>query len=155
MRLRVLALGNKMPAWVEEGVTEYARRMPLEFNLEWLDIPVARRGRGTASRYLELEAEAIQARLGNDYLVALDVQGREVSTDWIAGRFDQWQMEGQRVSIVIGGPDGLHQSILSASRERWSFGRITMPHPLARVILSEQIYRAWSIQTGHPYHRAN
>jgi 23S rRNA (pseudouridine1915-N3)-methyltransferase len=97
----------------------------------------------------------LRAKLGDDYLVTLDVQGREVSTEMIAERFGQWQMEGRRVGIVIGGPDGLHDSILKASQEQWSFGRITMPHPLVRVILSEQIYRAWSVQTGHPYHRAN
>ena len=155
MRLRILAVGNKMPAWVDEGVAEYARRIPREFNVEWMDIPAAKRGRATALRYQELEAEALRAKLGDDYLVTLDVQGREVSTEMIAERFGQWQMEGRRVGIVIGGPDGLHDSILKSSQEQWSFGRITMPHPLVRVILSEQIYRAWSVQTGHPYHRAN
>ena len=86
-------------------------------------------------------------------MVALDVAGREISTELIAERFGQWQMNGEQISFVIGGPDGLHQTILQRAIERWSFGRITLPHPLVRVILAEQLYRAWSLQAGHPYHR--
>ena len=109
-----------------------------------------------AERYQQIEAESIRAKLATeDYLVALHVQGREMTTETIAERLDQWQMAGNRVCIVIGGPDGLHPSILDAAQEQWSFGRITLPHPLVRVILSEQLYRAWSIQAGHPYHRGN
>ena len=79
--------------------------------------------------------------------------GREISTELIAERFGQWQMNGEQISFVIGGPDGLHQTILQRAIERWSFGRITLPHPLVRVILAEQLYRAWSLQARHPYHR--
>jgi len=78
-----------------------------------------------------------------------------VSTEDIAARFERWQMQGQRVSLVIGGPDGLHESLLREATEKWSLGQITLPHPLVRVILAEQFYRAWSLLAGHPYHRAN
>jgi 23S rRNA (pseudouridine1915-N3)-methyltransferase len=88
-------------------------------------------------------------------LIVLDVKGKEISTEKIADRFTEWQMQGRRVCVVIGGPDGLHQSVLSRAVEQWSFGRITLPHTLVRVILAEQLYRAWSLQRGHPYHRAN
>ena len=156
MRLRVLAVGQKMPAWVDQGVEEYARRMPREISVEWLDIPPAKRGSATREKYRVQEAEAIEAKLsGKDYVVALDICGKAVSTELIAERFDQWQMQGEQISIVIGGPDGLHPNILKGAKERWSLGQITLPHPLVRVILAEQLYRAWSVQAGHPYHRGS
>jgi len=145
-----------MPAWVDEGVEEYGRRMPREISIKWLDIPPAKRGSATPEKYREQEAEAIEAKLsGKDYVVALDISGKAVSTELIAERFDQWQMQGEEISIVIGGPDGLHPNILKGAKERWSLGQITLPHPLVRVILAEQLYRAWSVQAGHPYHRGS
>ena len=154
MRLRVLAVGQKMPAWVSQGVEEYTRRMPRDFSVEWLDVPPAKRGTSSSSQYQEQEAEAILSRLSKSgQMVALDVAGQEISTEMIAERFGHWQMQGEQISFVIGGPDGLHQTILQRAKERWSFGRITLPHPLVRVILAEQLYRAWSVQAGHPYHR--
>lgn len=156
MRLRVLAVGQKMPAWVEDGVAEYSRRMPKEYAVEWIDIAPAKRSTASPQRYREEEGLLILSRLAKtDHLVALDVSGNTISSEKISDRFDQWQMQGQHVSIVIGGPDGLDASVLKRSSEQWSFGRITLPHPLVRVILSEQLYRAWSLQAGHPYHRGN
>ena len=154
MRLRVLAVGQKMPAWVDQGVEEYSRRMPREMPVEWLDIPPAKRGSATPERYRKQEADAIKAQLKDkDYVVALDIGGKGVSSELIARRVDRWQMQGDQVSIVIGGPDGLHSQILNGAKERWSLGQITLQHPLVRVILAEQLYRAWSVQAGHPYHR--
>ena len=156
MRLRVLAVGQKMPAWVEDGVAEYSRRMPREYAVEWVDIAPAKRGNGSPQRYREKEGEVILSRLAKtDHLVALDVSGSTISTEKISDRFDQWQMQGQHVSIVIGGPDGLDAAVLQRAAEQWSFGRITLPHPLVRIILAEQLYRAWSVQASHPYHRGN
>ena len=156
MRLRVLAVGGKMPLWVEQGVAEYTRRMPREISVEWLNVPMAKRGNGSADSYRRQEAEFIESKLHHDEdLIVLDVQGREISTEQIAGRLADWQMHGRRVCVAIGGPDGLHQNVLNKASEQWSFGRITLPHPLVRVILAEQLYRAWSLQSGHPYHRAN
>ena len=156
MRLRVLAVGQRMPAWVEDGVAEYSRRMPREYAVEWVDIAPAKRGNGSPQRYREKEGEVILSRLAKtDQLVALDVSGSTISTEKISDRFDQWQMQGQHVSIVIGGPDGLDAAVLQRAAEQWSFGRITLPHPLVRIILAEQLYRAWSVQAGHPYHRGN
>lgn len=156
MRLRVLAVGKKIPAWAEDGVAEYSRRLPKEYAVEWVDIAPMKRGNGSPQRYLEKEAELILSRLAKtDHLVALDVSGSPISTEKISDRFDQWQMQGQHVSIAIGGPDGLDASVLKRAAEHWSFGRITLPHLLVRVILAEQLYRAWSVQAGHPYHRGN
>ena len=130
--------------------------MPRELPVEWLDIPPAKRGAATPAQYREQEAETIEGKLRDkDYVVVLDIAGKAVSTELIAERFDQWQMQGEQVSIVIGGPDGLHPQILKGAKERWSLGQITLPHPLVRVILAEQLYRAWSVQAGHPYHRGN
>ncbi|MBM14456.1 MAG: 23S rRNA (pseudouridine(1915)-N(3))-methyltransferase RlmH [Halieaceae bacterium] len=156
MRLRVLAVGQKMPEWVAEGVAEYSRRMPKQYSVEWVDIAPAKRGTASPRRYREQEGKLILSRLAQtDHLVALDVSGSTISTEKISDRFDEWQMQGQHVSIVIGGPDGLDASVLRRSAERWSFGRITLPHSLVRVILAEQLYRVWSVQAGHPYHRGN
>ena len=156
MRLRVLAVGQKMPSWVEDGVAEYTRRMPKDYAVEWVDIAPAKRGTGSPQRYREQEGELIRSRLAKtDHMVALDISGTMISTEKIADKFDQWQMLGQSVSMVIGGPDGLDASVLERSSEQWSFGRITLPHPLVRVVLAEQLYRAWSVQAGHPYHRGN
>ena len=145
-----------MPAWVDKGVAEYARRRPRELSGAGLAIPPATRGSATPAQDREQEAEAIEARLKvKAYVVALDIAGKAVSTELIAERFVQWQMQGDQVSILIGGPDGLHPQILKSAKERWSLGQITLPHPLVRVILAEQLYRAWSVQAGHPYHRGN
>ena len=156
MRLRVLAVGQKMPAWVDQGVKEYARRIPRDFSVDWQELAPAKRGNGSAERYREQGADGILSRVSQaDTLIALDVAGVAVSTEMIAERFDAWQMEGTQASLVIGGPDGLHHTVLQRARESWSLGRITLPHPLVRVVLAEQIYRAWSIGAGHPYHRGN
>ena len=101
------------------------------------------------------EAAAITRQLKADNrLVALDVAGEIISTEKLASRFQQWQMEPQPLTIIIGGPDGLSDGLLSQADQCWSLGRITLPHPLVRVILAEQLYRAWSINANHPYHRA-
>jgi 23S rRNA (pseudouridine1915-N3)-methyltransferase len=156
MRLRVLAIGQKMPAWVDQGVEEYARRMPREISVEWLDIPPAKRGSATPEKYRVQEAEAIEAKLsGKDYVVALDISGKAVSTELIAERFDQWQMQGEQISIVIGGPDGLHPNILKGAKGALVSGA---DHPAASIGKGdsrEQLYRAWSVQAGHPYHRGS
>jgi 23S rRNA (pseudouridine1915-N3)-methyltransferase len=101
------------------------------------------------------EATAIERRLKpQDLIVALDIDGKTVSTENIADALSSWQAEGAKVAFIIGGPDGLHPTVKARASARWSLGRITLPHPLVRVILAEQLYRACSINAGHPYHRA-
>ena len=127
---RVLAVGQKMPAWVDQGVAEYARRIPREVSVEWLDIPPAKRGAATPAQYREQEAEAIEARLKDkDYVVALDITGKAVSTELIAERFDQWQMQGEQVSILIGGPDGFTHRFSKAQRS----AGLRTDHPAASI----------------------
>lgn len=154
MRIRVLAVGTRMPAWVSDGVSEYHKRLPRDFSVDWVDIPSAKRGSDKPEQLRAREALAIQRQLKtDDRLVALDVAGKIMSTEALAACFDDWQSERRGVAIVIGGPDGIDDALLQQADNRWSLGRITLPHPLVRVILAEQLYRAWSINANHPYHR--
>ena len=153
--MRVLAIGTRMPQWVSNGVDDYVKRLPREASIEWVELPASKRARDTAeSRMLE-EAIAIERRLKpQELMVVLDVEGKVISTETIAETLATWQSDGLKIAFVIGGPDGLHPSLKAKAGARWSLGRITLPHPLVRVILAEQLYRAWSINAGHPYHRA-
>ena len=153
--MRVLAIGTRMPQWVSDGADDYVKRMPREASIEWVELPVSKRTRDTAeSRMLE-EATAIERRLKpQELMVILDAEGKVISTETIAETLATWQSDGSKIAFVIGGPDGLHPSLKAKASARWSLGRITLPHALARVILAEQLYRAWSINAGHPYHRA-
>lgn len=153
--MRVLAIGTRMPQWVSSGADDYVKRLPREASIEWVELPASKRARDTAeSRMLE-EAIAIERRLKpQELMVVLDVEGKVISTETIAETLATWHSDGLKVAFVIGGPDGLHPSLKAKAGAWWSLGRITLPHPLVRVILAEQLYRAWSINAGHPYHRA-
>ena len=153
--MRVIAIGTRMPGWVTEGSDEYLKRMPRELSVEWVELPASKRTRDTAELRMLDEATAIDRRLKpQDLIVALDIDGKTVSTENIADALSSWQAEGAKVAFIIGGPDGLHPTLKARASARWSLGRITLPHPLVRVILAEQLYRACSINAGHPYHRA-
>ncbi len=155
MRIKLLAVGTRMPAWVEEGIAEYRKRLPAEFSLEIQEISLAKRGKNAdIRRARQQEAEALlKAVPKDDVLVALDVEGRAISTEMLAQKLNEWHMDGRNLSLLIGGPDGLDESCLKQSQQRWSLSAMTLPHPLVRVLLAEQVYRAWSILQGHPYHR--
>ncbi len=153
--MRVIAIGTRMPGWVTEGSDEYLKRMPRELSVEWVELPASKRTRDTAELRMLDEAISIERRLkSQELIVALDIDGKTVSTENIAAALSSWQAEGAKVAFIIGGPDGLHPTLKARASARWSLGRITLPHPLVRVILAEQLYRAWSINAGHPYHRA-
>ena len=153
--MRVIAIGTRMPGWVTEGSDEYLKRMPRELSVEWVELLASKRTRDTAELRMLDEATAIERRLKpQDLIVALDIDGKTVSTENIADALSSWQAEGAKVAFIIGGPDGLHPTLKARASARWSLGRITLPHPLVRVILAEQLYRACSINAGHPYHRA-
>ena len=153
--MRVIAIGTRMPGWVTEGSDEYLKRMPRELSVEWVELPASKRTRDTAELRMLDEASAIERRLKpQELIVALDIDGKSLSTESIADALSSWQAEGVKVVFIIGGPDGLHPTLKARASARWSLGRITLPHPLVRVILAEQLYRACSINAGHPYHRA-
>ena len=155
MRIRLLAVGQKMPDWVTEGYQEYAKRLQDDVRLELVEIPAAKRTRNNeAEQWKRQEAEAIQAAIHpSDRVVALDVLGKPWSTENLRDRTAQWLQGGQNVALLVGGPDGLAPELLALASERWSLSPLTLPHPLVRIVLMEQIYRAWTLLKGHPYHR--
>lgn len=155
MRLTIICVGGKMPGWVNAGVDEYGRRLPRELKLTWREIPLARRGSNSKPEALcRAEGEQIlKAIPEGDRVIALDVVGRPWTTPELAQQLDGWQMSGDNFSLLIGGPDGLSDDCLARAERRWSLSPLTLPHPLVRIVLAEQLYRAWTITVNHPYHR--
>jgi len=146
-------VGNKAPAWVQVGFAEYAKRMPPDLALELIEIAPPKH-RGDVKKFVQIEAEKIQKQLRRgDWVIALDERGRDVSSRELATKLDQWKMLGQRVVFLIGGSDGLAPELLKRANESLSLSNLTFPHYAVRVILGEALYRAWSISSGHPYHR--
>ncbi|MCL7930050.1 23S rRNA (pseudouridine(1915)-N(3))-methyltransferase RlmH [Halomonas llamarensis] len=155
MKIRLLAVGTKMPAWVEEGVDTYRKRLPRDFSLEIEEIPLGQRGKNAnVAKARGQEAERIRQKLkGDEYLVALEVKGKAWSTQVLAQEADQWRMLGKDIVLLVGGPDGLDPSLSAKADKAWSLSPLTLPHPLVRIMLAEQLYRAWTLLVGHPYHR--
>jgi 23S rRNA (pseudouridine1915-N3)-methyltransferase len=154
MKLRIISVGHKMPAWVEVACTDYVKRMPRELSIEIVEIKPEKRAAGNSTDNIQaLEAKRIAEAAGKDFLVACDERGAEISTLQLADKLKSWQTLGRDVSIVIGGADGLHASL--KQRADWLFGlsKLTLPHAFVRVLLCEQLYRAHSVNLGHPYHR--
>jgi 23S rRNA (pseudouridine1915-N3)-methyltransferase len=145
-----------MPAWVTAGYTEYARRLPHECSLQLVEVPVSKRRKSLpAARAMQEEGQLMLAAIPTGCLVvALDVTGKTWSTEVLAERLQQWMAGGRDVALLVGGPDGLAPECLESSDMTWSLSALTYPHALVRIILAEQLYRAWSINAGHPYHRS-
>ena len=156
MQLLVAAVGQRMPRWVNEAWTEYSRRMPPGLTLSLREIPLAKRGKNADTRRLtDTESKALLAAMpARARVIALDVKGKAWSTEQLAVNLENWMGEGRDVGFMIGGPDGISPDIMAGADQRWSLGPLTLPHPLVRVVLAEQLYRAWTITQNHPYHRA-
>jgi len=155
VKIRLIAVGQRPPAWVSEGFQDYARRLPREMPLVLVEVAPAARRNLPAERARRQEAERLLGHLGQkDHVIALDVKGREWSTEILAGKLDGWRMQGNDLALLVGGADGLDELCLQRAHERLSLSALTFPHALVRVIVAEQIYRAWTLLTGHPYHRA-
>ena len=144
-----------MPKWVEQGVDEYTKRLPPELKLEVKEIALGKRGRGAdIQRAINAEGQQMMATIGqHDRVIALDVLGKPWSTEKLAVELQHWQLEGDNISLLVGGPDGLADACLQRANQRWSLSALTLPHPLVRIVLAEQLYRAWTINSHHPYHR--
>ncbi len=155
MHLRIITIGTKMPAWVVAGCNEYSKRLPRELKLQWIELPLGQRNKNAATeRAIASENDAMLAQIPErNTVVALDQRGKSWSTEQFAGELRDWQMDGRDVSLLIGGPDGLGKACVDRADKRWSLSELTLPHPLVRVLLVEQLYRAWSLNQGHPYHR--
>ena len=154
MRLRLVAVGTRMPGWVDDGFNEYAGRMPRECRLELREVALGRRSRGAdTARAVSTEGERLLAASEGCLRVCLDVRGAAVDTAGLSRRLAGWLQDGQDVALLVGGPDGLAPECLGAARWRWSLSPLTLPHGLVRVLVAEQFYRAWTVLSGHPYHR--
>lgn len=155
MKLLVVAVGHRMPAWVEAGFDEFSRRMPRELPLQLLEIKAEPRSSGkTVEAMMSAEAARIEAALpARCRRVILDERGADLTSVGLAGRLTAWQDEGQDVALIVGGPDGLAPAFKATAAEAVRLSSLTLPHALVRPLLAEALYRAWSITRNHPYHR--
>ena len=155
MHIRLIAVGDRQPAWVDDAFRIYTGRFPPQWKFRTDVIATARRTRtGDSSRAIALEGEAILGKLSNsEQVVLLDEKGRQLTSKSLAERLSAWQTDGRNLAFVIGGPDGVSDACRNRADFTWSLSDLTLPHGLARVLFAEQVYRAWSLSSGHPYHR--
>ncbi|WP_110664840.1 23S rRNA (pseudouridine(1915)-N(3))-methyltransferase RlmH [Salinicola halophilus] len=155
MKIRLLAVGTRMPAWVETGIETYRKRLPRDMPLDVVEIPAGARGKGAdIARAVQSEGDRMLEKLRErEHVVALEVTGAAWSTERLSGRLDEWRLGGDDVALLVGGPDGLDPRLATRAKQSWSLSPLTLPHPLVRVILAEQLYRAHTLLSGHPYHR--
>jgi 23S rRNA (pseudouridine1915-N3)-methyltransferase len=156
MRFHLIAVGTRMPSWVTAGYQEYARRLPHECTLHLMEIPPCKRRKTlSVARIKEVEGRQILAAVPEPAcVVAMDAAGSAWDTPTLASRMQGWMHDGRDICLLVGGPDGLSQDCLERADIRWSLSAHTLPHALVRVVVAEQIYRAWTILAGHPYHRS-
>ncbi len=143
-----------MPGWVEAACAEYIKRMPREATVEIIEIKPEKRAAGNSTENIQLlEAKRIMDTVGRDFLIALDERGTELTTLQLAEKFKGWQLSGRDTALVIGGADGLHALVKQQADWLWGLSKLTLPHGMVRVLLCEQLYRAYSVTHNHPYHR--
>ncbi len=145
-----------MPGWVTDAYHEYAKRLPRECSLKLLEVSAGKRGKSSSTKKaVEEEGKRILSLVpGGNRVIALDVEGKSWSTPTLSRQMKEWMQLGCNISLLVGGPDGLHEACIQRADQRWSLSALTLPHPLVRVVLAEQLYRAWTILVGHPYHRS-
>lgn len=164
MRIHLISIGQRMPGWVAAGFGEYAKRLPAECRLALIELPAGLAGRGR--RHTGKVAAGERDRLKRDEgerllaaapersrIIALDRGGRAWTSEQLAGQLSDWLADGRDLALLVGGPNGLSNACLARAEQRWSLSPLTLPHPLVRVVVAEQLYRAWSLLAGHPYHR--
>lgn len=155
MNIHLIAVGTRMPAWIQAGYEEYAKRLTLDCRLKLIEITAGKRTKNSdVARILQEEGERTLAHIpSNSLVIALDIKGQNWDTPTLAQQLNKWQHDGRDVSLLIGGPEGLAANCLAKAEKKWSLSALTFPHPLVRIIVAEQLYRAWSLLKGHPYHR--
>ncbi|MFT4464681.1 MAG: 23S rRNA (pseudouridine(1915)-N(3))-methyltransferase RlmH [Sodalis sp. (in: enterobacteria)] len=155
MKLQLIAVGTKMPDWVQTWFTDYLKHFPKELPFELTEIVAGKRGKNAdIARILEKEGELMLAAVAKgNRIVTLDIPGARWETPQLAQQLERWKHDGRDVSLLVGGPEGLATACKAAAEQSWSLSPLTLPHPLARMLVAESLYRAWSITTNHPYHR--
>jgi len=156
MRLRLIAVGGRMPDWVQTAFDDYVKRLPRELRMELVEISLATRGKNAdIARARQLEGERVLKALPDGQrTVALDERGASWSSLDLADQLRRWQQDGRDVALLVGGPDGHAPEVIRRAEQKWSLSPLTLPHALVRVLVAEQIYRATTLIAGHPYHRA-
>ncbi|MBL7480979.1 23S rRNA (pseudouridine(1915)-N(3))-methyltransferase RlmH [Legionella bononiensis] len=155
LKITVITLGNKMPDWVVKGSNDYIKRFKEGIQLKVIEIPLISRSKSSdLSRIMEKESALIREALPNGArIIALDIEGKSFSSEELAIKITQLQQISSHVCFIIGGPEGISSEIMQLSDERWSLSKLTLPHPMVRIILLETLYRAWTIINNHPYHK--
>jgi len=155
MHIHLICVGQKMPTWVTTGYNEYAKRLPNSCQLHLVEIPLRKRSKQDLARVQREESKQMLAAIPEQaYVIALDERGKSWSTVKLAENMGMWQQQYPTVALLVGGPEGLSQDCLQRAQQRWSLSALTLPHPFVRVVVAEQLYRAWSVLNNHPYHRA-
>jgi len=155
LKIKILSVGDKMPAWVNQGTHEYINRIRGNSHAQLVEIPAQKRGKNAnIQRILADEGKAMLKQIApGSRLICLDRLGKAYSSLEFADKIRDWQQLGQQVSFIIGGPEGIDPDILAQTDEKWTLSKMTFTHHVARIMLAEQLYRAWSITEGLPYHR--
>ncbi len=155
MQIHLISVGNRMPSWVQQGFNEYAKRMPRDCEVVLKEVLPGKRSKNSdLKRIVRDEGERmIHALSTKSHVVTLDIPGKPWTTPELAKAMSRWMESGQNIALMVGGPEGLSDSVKELARESWSLSKLTLPHPLVRVLVAEQLYRAWSILNNHPYHR--
>ncbi len=159
MKIRLLMIGQKMPDWVITGFDDYLKRVQPFIAVQLVELPMARRGKSDSAadiqKYCVSEGQSIIQNLQpRERLIALEVGGRALTTEKLATTMQSWMLDGLDIALAVGGPDGLSDEVRQHAEWHWSLSPLTLPHPLVRVIVIEQLYRAMSLNKSHPYHRA-
>ena len=155
MKIMLIAVGKRMPQWVTDAFNDYARRMPRHCSLQLVEIAAGKRGKNADITRINREEgqRLLEAIPNSSHVIALERKGREKSTDQLAVSMEKWLAGGRDVALLVGGPEGLSDDCLQRADECWSLSKMTIAHPLVRVVIAEQLYRAWSIVANLPYHR--
>ncbi len=154
MHLRLIAVGDRQPAWVDSAFSEYAGRLPRAWRFRVDEIPTAQRGKADAGKAKNAEGQKVLAKLkSSEKVVLLDERGRQFTSRVLSDKLASWLAEGPDLTFIIGGPDGVSADVIERANVTWSLSDLTLPHGLARVLFIEQLYRSWTLTTGHPYHR--
>lgn len=156
MHIELIAIGHKMPGWVTQGFDEYRQRLQNDVTLSLTEIPLQKRGKASQlASARSKESEQVMKLIDADaYVVTLDIPGKVHSSESLAARLRFWQENTRKLILIIGGPEGLSDEMKTRANESWSLGKLTLPHPLVRIVVAEALYRAWSINHNLPYHRA-